>query len=533
MMDVGQPDQELDVLILAPIGKDAALTQEVLGRAGVRSMVCRDIESLCRGAADAGALLVTEEAIVGEARQQLARLVADQEPWCDLPVLILTRPGADSTTVAEAVAHLGNVTLMERPVRVAALVTTVRSALRSRARQYQLRAHLRERQRAEAALRDAHRRKDEFLAILAHELRNPLAPIRNSLHILRLTGSIDPTVEHVREMMERQVNHMVRLVDDLLEIARFTRGKIELRKERVDLSAVIASAVDASKPLIESADLDLTVMLPPEPLALEADPVRLAQVFSNLLNNAAKFTSPKGHVWLNARREGTHVTVSVRDTGIGIPADMLARVFEMFAQADESYGRVQEGLGVGLALVQTLVQMHGGSVEAHSEGPGRGSEFVVRLPLVADVHTAEAGSHQRQPSTSSVPCRVLVVDDNQDAADSLGILLKFLGMEVHVFHDGLSALQALESHRPAVVLLDIGMPVIDGYEVARRIRRQPQFQDIALIALTGWGQEDDRRRSLAAGFDDHLVKPADAETLQALIRSVTARKADHPSKYRT
>ena len=369
-----------------------------------------------------------------------------------------------------------------------------------------------DRKLAEDALRVADRRKDEFLATLAHELRNPLAPIRNSLHMLRLAGSSDPAVERVRETMERQVNHMVRLVDDLLEVSRITRGKIELRKERVELAAVIRSAVETSQPLIDSARPQLALSIPSEPLTLEADPVRLAQVFANLLNNAAKYTDGAGQIWLTARRDGRAVAVSVRDTGIGIPADMLPRVFEMFTQMDGSRRRSQGGLGIGLTLVQSLVELHGGTVTAASDGPGKGSEFVVRLPLAESA--ADDTARPQSSARLRLPLRVLVVDDNHDAADSLGMLLKCFGAEVHIVYDGPAALQAMAVYRPVAAFLDIGMAGMDGNEVARRIRQQPEFRDVMLVAVTGWGQAEDRRRTRAAGFDYHLVKPTDADALR-------------------
>ncbi len=504
------------MLVLAPTGKDAALTRGVFDRAGIPCLCCGDLEEICaqveRGA---GALLLPEEAIDQDRKNCLVEWLGRQPAWSDLPVLVLARPGADSAAVAQAMDLLGNVTVVERPTRVVALVSAVRAALRARQRQLQIRDHLAER-------READRRKDEFLAILAHELRNPLAPIRNSLHILRLGARNDPTAERVTEMMERQVNHMVRLVDDLMEVSRITRGKIELRKEPVEVAAVVRSAVETSRPLIEAAGHQLTVAVPPEPLTLEGDPVRLAQVFANLLNNAAKYTEDGGRICLTVRREGGDaIAVSVRDTGIGISADMLPRVFELFTQVDRSTRRAQGGLGIGLTLVKSLVEMHGGSVEARSDGRGKGSEFVVRLPLAAAPRRAGAPAPEEEgPSAVLVLRRVLVVDDNRDAAESLAMLLKLLGSEVHVAYDGPGALEALRTYRPSVVLLDIGMPGMDGHEVARRIRRQPELQDVTLIALTGWGQEEDRRRSQEAGFDYHLIKPVDVGALETLLSSL-------------
>jgi signal transduction histidine kinase len=419
---------------------------------------------------------------------------------------------------------LGNVTVLERPTRVSALVSAARTALRARQRQYQIRESLAASERAEEALREADRRKDEFLAILAHELRNPLAPIRNSLHIQRLTSHNDPATERLVEMMERQVNHMVRLVDDLLEISRISRGRIELRKESVGVATVVEGAVETSRPLIETRHQQLVVEVPPEPLILEGDPVRLAQVFANLLNNAAKYTDIGGQIWLTVRREGQAVAISVRDSGVGIPAEMLPRVFELFTQVDRSAGRAQGGLGIGLTLVKNLVEMHGGSVAVQSEGCGKGSEFVVRLPLASDARqVGSAGLPEGRPSAALAPRRVLVVDDNRDAAESLGMVLNLLGAEAHVVSSGPEALEALGTYHPAVVLLDIGMPGMDGYEVAKRIRQQPDFRDVTLVALTGWGQEEDRRRSRTAGFDYHLIKPADVSALKTLLGSLEAR----------
>jgi len=374
---------------------------------------------------------------------------------------------------------------------------------------------------AEKQLKEADRRKDEFLATLAHELRNPLAPIRNSLNILRMTEGAGAGAERLHEMMERQVAHMVRLVDDLLELSRISRGKIELQQQNVDISTVINHAVETSKPFIEAARHQLSVCLPSEPLTVSGDLVRLAQVFANLLNNSAKYTNPGGKITITGRRDGSDLIVSVRDTGVGIPREMLGRVFEMFAQVNNELSRTQEGLGIGLSLVRTLVTMHGGSVEARSMGLGHGSEFIVRLPLSAtsgaeSVAASSSSADEQKTSTR----RILVVDDNRDSADSLGMLLKFLGADIHLAYDGASALDAMRIFRPSVVLLDLGMPGMDGFEVARRIRQMPRGDKLRMIALTGWGQAEDRRRSAEAGFDHHLVKPVDFSALQGVLASL-------------
>lgn len=375
-----------------------------------------------------------------------------------------------------------------------------------------------DRKRAERTLLDADRQKNEFLATLAHELRNPLAPIRNSLNILRLARADGPAAGRVLEMMERQVDHMVRLVDDLLEISRITTGKIELRLEPVEIAAVIRSAVETSRPLIEAGGHQLATTLPAEPLTVDGDPVRLSQVVANLLNNAAKYTEPGGQIWLSASREGAEVAISVRDTGIGISADFLPRVLEMFFQADRTRKNAQDGLGIGLALVKRLVEMHGGRIEAKSEGEGRGSEFILRLPLaLKQLPPADARRNVNRDPRAGSRQKILVVDDNRDAASSLAMLLKILGNDVRTAHDGQSALAAFVDFQPSLVLLDLGLPDISGYDVAGRMRELPQFHGVMLVALTGWGQDEDRRRTQEAGFDQHLVKPVNLDALQILL----------------
>jgi len=372
-----------------------------------------------------------------------------------------------------------------------------------------------ERKRAEDALREADRRKDEFLATLAHELRNPLAPVRNGLHLLRIVEPESPAAEQARAMMERQLDHLIRLVDDLLEVSRVSRGKIELRRQQVELSAVLMSAIETSRPAIEAARHALDIRLPAETVTLDADFVRLAQVVANLLNNAAKYTDPGGRISLAAWREGAHAVVCVRDTGIGIPADKLGTVFEMFAQVDSSLTRSQGGLGIGLALAKSLVELHGGTIEARSDGPGRGSEFVVRLPVAAA--PAARSPAPRASERAPQPRRVLVVDDNVDAATSLGMMLSRMGHEVRVAHDGASALEFARSERPQVVLLDLSMQGMDGFGVARALRADPALARTPIVAVSGLGQDGDRRRTREAGFDEHLVKPVAPETLRAVF----------------
>jgi PAS domain S-box-containing protein len=363
------------------------------------------------------------------------------------------------------------------------------------------------------------RQKDEFLATLAHELRNPLAPIRNSLQIMKMPKVDAVSIDRSREIIERQVHHLVRLVDDLMDVSRLGQGKIDLRTERVELAAVVGAAVETARPVIDAQGHDLTISLPPEALSLEADPVRLAQVVSNLLANAAKYTERGGRIQLSARREADELVLRVKDTGIGIAPDMMPKVFDLFVQVDHTATRSQGGLGIGLMLVKNLVGMHHGTVEAHSDGLGRGSEFVVRLPLsvqpVVVSGVQEDAERNGQQRTSGR--RLLVVDDNQDAADSFAMLLRLQGHEVRVAHSGPAALEMTKDYAPDVAFLDIGMPGMDGYEVARRIRQQPGLEEVVLAALTGWGQQEDRRRTAEAGFDHHLVKPPEPEVVASVL----------------
>lgn len=376
-------------------------------------------------------------------------------------------------------------------------------------------------------LQQASRRKDEFLATLAHELRNPLAPITNALQILRLSPADAQAIDHAMDVMDRQLQHMVRLVDDLLDVSRITRGKVELRKERIDLAKVVQSAVETSRPLIEGSGHQLTVQLAPEGICLEGDLTRLAQVVSNLLNNSARYTKPNGRIWLTTEIRDGEALVRVCDNGIGIPGDMLPHVFEIFTQVNRPLERTQGGLGIGLSLVRGLVEMHGGKVEAYSDGPGRGSEFVVRLPLSAkklnDLISPPAPSDGEKP-IAFCGRRILIVEDNQDAADSLALLLELMGNSVRKVYDGASALETATEYQPDVVLLDIGLPGRNGYEVARDIRATPQLNGVVLIAQTGWGQEEDFQRTKEAGFNHHLVKPVDPRKLKELLATVPSHR---------
>lgn len=525
MTEHAQAVRDRRVLVLPPTPRDGNMTCQLLAKAGIAADTVTSMTAVVREMKrGVGVLLLPEEAIAG-GEVELLRVLAEQPPWSDLPILVMTRPGADSAYAAHAVRVLSNVTLLERPLHVATLISAIRTALRARERQYQIRAHLAERATALETLREADRRKDEFLATLGHELRNPLSPLLTSLHLLKRSGGSKPIVSTTVEVMERQVHFLVRLVDDLLEISRITRGVIDVTRQPLDLSTIVSAAIESSRPFVESGRHQLIFNAPEESPIVEGDSVRLTQVFANLINNAAKYTDVGGHIWVDVGSQGADAVVTVRDDGIGIAPEHLSSVFDMFTQVNRSDRRTQGGLGIGLTLVRSLVAVHHGSVVARSEGRGLGTTFEVRLPLVLD--------RRPRPDEPSVlgtfpNCRVLVVDDNQDAGDTLGMLLTALQATVRTVHSGLEALATIDEFDPEVVLLDIGMPFMDGYEVARRIRAR-RGKSIRLIALTGWGQEEDIRRAERAGFDHHLVKPPDLDKLGKLLAQVHVDGRHHVS----
>jgi len=384
-----------------------------------------------------------------------------------------------------------------------------------------------DRKLAEEQLRQADQRKNEFLAILAHELRNPLAPLRNGLHILKLRPDADPTVSETVSMMDRQMTHLVRLVDDLLDVSRITRGKLELRQRKVLLTEVLGHAVESARAFIESHRHELTVEIRARNLLVDGDPDRLAQVFSNLLLNAAKYTEAGGHITLSLEHENDEAIIAVQDNGVGIPAHALEQVFEMFSQLRSGEERGAEGLGIGLSLVRTLVQMHCGTVCAFSDGPGRGARFTVRLPLAEGPVTSPVMAPP--PAAQNRGQRVLVVDDNTDAANSLALLLKMEDYEVCTAADGEEAIEQARTFGPQIIFMDLAMPRLDGLEAARRIRALPQGEHMRIVALTGWGQEADRQRTRDAGMDHHLIKPVSLDALQNVLRGLRLKQLARPS----
>ena len=535
--EVARPSRNDVVLVLAPTGRDTPLTCSILEqRAGVTCAPCADVTELCAKIASdggVGAVIVAEEALDPGSARRLADTLAAQLPWSDLPLIVLSHSGANDLTQSgvqlSALRQRGNVTVLDRPLRILTLVSAVHSALRARRRQYEVRDLL-------AQTRTAVRQRDQFLAMLGHELRNPLATIVNAMGVLDAAcpAASDEEREH-REMVARQTRHLARLVDDLLDVERITTGKITLRLETVELGTLARRAAAAVEPQAHAQRHELGVVAPAEGVWVRGDAIRLEQVVNNLLTNAIKYTPAGGRIAVTVAAAddgggGARAELRVADNGIGIPRELLPRVFDLFAQAERSLDRSQGGLGIGLTLVRSLVEMHGGSVVAHSEGPDRGTQFVVRLPLLTDAalraalraaprprDDAPSGGLVTAAASSSPPQRrdgrrVLVIEDHDDARRSLQRLLQLWGHTVHVAADGPAGVTMAASVRPHIALVDIGLPGLDGYEVARRIRAEAG-DGVHLIALTGYGQPEDHARSRAAGFDLHLVKPITADRL--------------------
>jgi PAS domain S-box-containing protein len=650
-MSLEKPPTEDRVLLLAPTRKDASTAEVLLSRSGICCCICRNLKMLCEELGNgAAAIVMAEEALGYPNSRLLDEALASQPQWSDYPIIILTRGGFDSTIAAKALETLGNVTLVERPVRVPTLISAVRTAIRSRQRQYLIREYLAEREetekvlreneerlrlimenvhdhaiytldidgnisgwnigaervfgytqdeilgkpghlvfscdgacdgrapkelaiccergratsegwqfrkdgsrfwadgsmerihdkggqpkgfvrivsdrtqrkRTEEKLRDNDRRKDEFLAMLAHELRNPLSAISNAVQIVKRP---DAAAHHpwASGVIEAHVVHLARMIDDLLDVSRITRGKIKLKKARVDMADVITSALETSRPLIEERNHQLLVAISPEPMPVKGDPTRLEQIFVNLINNAAKYTDPGGSIRVSAHHDHGECVFAVEDNGIGMPPELVSNAFELFVQGDRTIARSEGGLGIGLTLVRSLVAMHGGAVAGESAGVGQGSRFSVTLPLdpesAVPLVPAAGGA-----STGSAACsaRVLVVDDNADAADGLAQLLGLFGHRAITTYDGPSAITETRKIQPDVILLDIGLPGMDGFEVARLLRSEG-FGDVLIVAVSGYGEAQASERLKASGIDHHLVKPVDFDALRALIENRTRR----------
>jgi signal transduction histidine kinase/ActR/RegA family two-component response regulator len=495
------------ILIHAPIGKDARLIAQLFGRADIECHVCASLSHLLHELTNgAGALLVADEAITPEFLRTVGAFVANQEDWSDLPLVVMSQRGA-LPELQPRYLQLGNVSIVERPAQGVTLVSAARSVLRARQKQY--------------AMRELDRRKDEFLAMLAHELRNPLAPIRAASDLLRLPTLDADKVQKTSEIISRQVRHMTGLIDDLLDLSRVSRGLVTLHEELLDARQIVINAVEQVRPLVDLKRHRLTIQTSHETAFIHADQKRLVQVIANILNNAARYTPEGGEITLATNIDHASVSYIVSDNGIGIAPNVIDRVFDMFAQAERSSDRSQGGLGIGLALVKNLVMLHRGSVSAFSEGVGKGSRFTVTLPRVADPDVDVEFREREIIPASDQHLRLLIVDDNDDAGHMLGLLLESAGYQVTVVQSASAGLERAESDAPDVFLLDIGLPEMDGNELARQLRKTPQGAKATLIAITGYGQEVDRKQTAAAGFDYHFVKPVDTQDLLSLLSKLT------------
>ncbi|HEY9199043.1 MAG TPA: hybrid sensor histidine kinase/response regulator [Gammaproteobacteria bacterium] len=499
------------MLVLSPLRRDLVLTTDVLTRAGFQSEGFADAGALVDALAQGGAgmLLVAAEALSERAAvSRLMHLLDNQPAWSDLPVSIITQSRiADpyELSALRELEHLHSVTFLDRPVRIAALVSIARAALQARGRQYQVHALL-------TAAEDDVRRRDEFLAMLSHELRNPLSAISNAVNVMHLQP--DRSARAVR-MLERQVDHLTRMVDDLLDVARITSGKVELQKARINLNQILSDAVETVVPYIEEQRHHLDVVHSLEDLYIEGDSARLTQIVANLLHNASKYTEPGGYIRVCLEKDGDEAVLRVRDSGIGLDPTQHERMFDLFVQGKCALDRSQGGLGVGLTIVRRLVRMHGGDVTAASEGPGKGSEFRVRLPLMSDMGAVVAAADGGARMNES--CRVLVVDDNPEVADGLALLLEALGHEVRTLYRGRDAPGYARDYRPQVVFLDLGMPDMDGFAVARALQTLPRRAEMTVVATTGYGDDETVVKSRSSGFDRHLLKPARLQALQEIL----------------
>src|ERR1700719_620308 len=527
-------NRERRVLVLPPTRRDGDVTCAMLRNVGLDCDVVGNARMLASQLDTSIGAVVLTDAVVGDPDLSSVMEALDHQPqWSDVPVILLSRPVEQSHNHERRFGKLTNLTVLDRPTSGRALVSAVEAAIRGRARQYQIRDQLNSLQAADAALREsaterknADRRKDEFLATLAHELRNPLAPIRTGLQALARPGGDGASGTVIRAIMERQLSQMVRLIDDLLDVSRISSGKVVLQRSRVDLRAIAELAIEASQPFIARGQHDFKADLPVGPVWVDGDASRLSQIIINLLNNAAKYTAEGGRLRLSLSSDETHAIVRVQDNGVGIPPEMLNEVFDMFAQVNRTLDRSQGGLGIGLSLVRRLTEMHGGEVTADSKGLGHGSTFTVRLPLMDAAQSPAAGDEAAQCEPTQRPrLRILIVDDIADVADVLKMLLDLEGFETLVAYSGQAALESAREFRPDVVICDIGLPEMDGHEIARRLRADPKVASAKLIALTGWGAEGELRRTRESGFDFHLVKPVDANALLDLLSQISPRTA--------
>jgi signal transduction histidine kinase/ActR/RegA family two-component response regulator len=500
------------VVILPPTRRDGEATCRILERSAIQCAVCGDPLNLAAQIeVGIGAIIITD-AVASDPRLAAVTAALNSQPaWSDAPTILLSRTDRKSAAVERLVASLTNVTILDRPTSTRTLVSAVKTAIRGRRRQYQLRDQFRALQEAEDALRVADQRKDEFLAMLAHELRNPLAPIHTASELLARVFPPQLAGRSAVDVVKRQVVHLTRLVDDLLDVSRITQGRIQLQKQPLDLHLIVGLALESVEPLVTQKRHRAIVSSEPGKLYVYGDSARLIQCVTNLLTNAIKYTGAGGEIRVQARGENSDAIISVSDNGVGIAEDLLPRIFGLFVQSARSLDRSEGGLGIGLSVVERLVEMHGGTVAASSPGPGKGSSFEIRLPTI---DSAGLPAHE-VVETQLTPRRILVVDDNVDAASSIADLLRLDGHEVRVVYTAHSALESFPTFCPEVVLLDIGLPDMDGYQVAQRIRSAGGAARI--VALTGYGQAEDVQRARDSGFDAHLVKPVDFDLLRRVI----------------
>ena len=503
-------------LLMTRTGCDSRLAWRLLEDAGLEAVICRDLDHMMAAYQEAAAgLLIAEESLGREALVRLGALLADQEPWSDLPIVVFTTTRADQAVTAARHAGLlsvlGNVTLVDRPLRPIALVSAARAALRARLRQYQARDALAEQEQAV-------KHRDQFLAMLGHELRNPLAAIQLAAESAKAAGD----ERRMGPVVRRQAAHLTRLVDDLLDVSRVTSGKLVLHRQTCDLREVVDRGMASLEPEIRSRKLAVGLELPTQPVWVDIDVVRIEQVLANLVTNAAKYTGAGGRIQVALSQEEGAAVVTVADSGAGIAAEMLERVFDLFAQVDATLERSRGGLGIGLTLVRSILELHGGSVEAESPGLGQGSTFIIRLPLAASL--ADPAPRPLAPPRAAAGAPIVLVEDHDDSRELLRDILETYGHRVTATANGRAGVQAALSERPEVMIIDIGLPELDGYSVARRVRDE-LGDDVYLIALTGYGQPDDRRRAAEAGFDVHVTKPVDSSALLELLAHHSAPAA--------
>ena len=499
------------ILIFTPTGRDAELTRSFLEQAGLMGTVCPSATELCASIGEgAGACILAEEALSPNFLQQLLDTLGRQPDWSDLPLIVFVRDDDTIEPILETIGTRANITILERPVRVRTLISAARAALRARARQYHTRELL-------TQLAEADRRKDEFLAALGHELRTPLAAIRTASAVLDSIGEPSPRATRQLAIIQRQAQNLAHMIEDLLDIARITAGKIVLRRSRVDLNEIAEQVRLTHEAAAAARRHTLKVSRAPYPVIVEGDPVRLEQIFGNLVQNAIKYSPEGGQISIWVGREFGRVAVRVSDTGLGIPQELLPRIFEPFVQVSSSLQYSQGGLGLGLPLVRRLVELHGGEIQAASEGPGRGSVFTVTLPGAPAQDAAAPAMGSSKPATPPGRLRVLIVDDNDDLREAMRELIMMWGHDVDEAATGDAALQKALAQPPDVALIDLGLPGLDGLEVARRLRTSPVADKLRLVALTGYGQSEDRRKTRQAGFDLHLVKPVEQDELAEIL----------------